>query len=724
MSRSGPSNRKMRRHSAQQKRKGGSAPPQADIQVLIDLCRGGRFDEARPAAQTFTRRWPSHPVGWNALAMAHDGLNEPAAAAAAYRRALECEPNNVEARNNLGNALRASGEPAAAVKAFREVLTARPDHVTARFNLGLALEDQGEAGAAVTAYQEVLERRPGFAEAAIGMARAQGALGDHAAGEATLRQALAQQPRHAGLLASLADLLAADGREDEAERCYREAIKAHPGEVHLRLNLANLLRHRESLTAAEAECREALKRAPDLAAVHFALAGILAAGNRLTAARESHERALELDPDLVPAWHDLGDVLMDLGQLDEAESAHRRAAELSPDVPEAWRNLGVALAVMGRRERAIAALRHALTLRPDYGEAWYHLAVTKRFTDEQDDDLTRIEALLAGTTLADDDRAWLHYAAGKAVDDLGTDPRRMFEHCQAANRIRRAELDYDVVADETFLADVATAFADSATYGATDGGDPSPAPVFIVGMWRSGTTLVEHILASHGEMHGGGERNELPSLVTARDQAESRPFPAWVDGLDAASRADLGGQYRARVIDPVADSASRVTDKRPDNFRYLGLIAELLPNARIIHVRRHPLDTCLSMFTRPLSVQMPYAFDLVELGRYYRAYAELMAHWREVLPAGMLLEIDYEALVADTEAQSRRLVEHVGLDWDPACLDFHRNERAVVTASLAQVRQPIYHGSVERWRPYADHLQPLIDTLGPLAATDSAASPQ
>ncbi len=719
MSRSGPSNRKMRRHSAQQKRKGGGAPPPADIQALIDLCRGGRFDEALAAAQAFTRRWPSHPVGWNALAMAHDGLNEPAAAATAYRRALQCEPDNVEARNNLGNALRASGEPTAAVKAFREVLTARPDHVTARFNLGLALEDQGEAGAAVTAYRETLERRPGFAEAAIGMARAQGALGDHAAGEATLRQALAQQPRHAGLLASLADLLAADGREDEAERCYRQAITAHPGEVHLRVNLANLLLHQWRLAAAEAECREALARAPDLAAVHFALGKILAADNRLTAAREAFEHVLELAPDLAMAGHELGDVLMDLGRLDDAEAAHRHAANLHPEAPTGWRHLGVALAVMGRLESAIDSLRHAIELRPDYGEAWYHLAVSRQFTDEHDGDLAAMETLLADATLSDDDRAWLHYAAGKAVDDLGSDPRRMFEHCQAANRIRRAELDYDIAADEAFLADVRHAFAGRAT----DGGDPVPAPVFIVGMWRSGTTLVEHILASHGAIHGGGERNELPALVAARDRDENAPFPAWVDGLDAAARSELGRQYRERVIDPVAERASRVTDKRPDNFRYLGLIAEMLPNARIIHVRRHPLDTCLSVFTRPLSAQMPYAFDLVELGRYYRAYAELMAHWREVLPAGMLLDVDYEALVADTEAQSRRLVEHIGLDWDPACLDFHRNERAVVTASLAQVRQPIYHGSVERWRPYADHLQPLIDTLGPLAAIDSPASP-
>lgn len=719
MSRSGPSNRKMRRHSAQHKRKGGGGPPHADMQALIDLCRSGRFDEARAAAQAFTRRWPAHPVGWNALAMAHDGLNDPAAAAAAYRRALKCEPGNVEARNNLGNALRASGEPGAAVKAFREVLSARPEHIEARFNLGLALEDQGEARAAVTAYQEALDRRPGFTEAAIGLARASAALGERAEAEAILRRALTQQPRHAGLLASLADLLAADDREEEAEHCYREAIAAHPGDVHLRLNLANLLRGRERLAAAEAECREALARAPDLAAAHFTLGGILAASNRLTAAREALAHATELAPDLAPAWHELGDVLMDLARLDAAEAAHRRAAELRPTEPQAWCNLGVALAVMGQSAGAIEALRHAIALRPDHGEAWYHLAVTRRFEDADDGDLTAMETLLADGTLADDDRAWLHYAAGKAVDDLGSDPRRMFAHCQAANRIRRAELDYDIAADEDFLAAVGNA----CSAVRTDGGDPTPAPVFIVGMWRSGTTLVEHILASHGAIHGGGERNELPAVVTARDQVEAAPFPAWVDGLDAAVRADLGGQYRERVIDPVADSVHRVTDKRPDNFRYLGLIAELLPNARIIHVRRHPLDTCLSVFTRPLSAQMPYAFDLVELGRYYRAYAELMAHWRRVLPAGMLLEIDYEALVASTEAQARRLVEHVGLDWDPACLDFHRNERAVVTASLAQVRQPIYHGSVERWRPYAEQLQPLIDALGPLVAPDATAPP-
>ena len=306
----------------------------------------------------------------------------------------------------------------------------------------------------------------------------------------------------------------------------------------------------------------------------------------------------------------------------------------------------------------------------------------------------------------------MHFSLGKAYADLGQN-ERSFRHFLVGNALKRRDTAYDEPAMLGFFDRVRAAFTPALMQSKAGLGDPSTVPVFIVGMPRSGTTLVEQILASHPNVFGAGEREDFTRAVDSLPSLNdgSLGFPEAVPALSGETLRQLGAGYLAGIA-AAAPDAARITDKMPGNFPYVGLIHLTLPNARIIHLRRDPIDTCLSCFSILFAVGQPQTYDLAELGRYYRAYAALMQHWRRVLPAGVMLEVQYEDVVADVAQQARRIVAHCGLPWDDACLAFHRTQRPVRTASAAQVRQEIYPTSVGRWRRYGDLLQPLIKELG------------
>jgi hypothetical protein len=311
------------------------------------------------------------------------------------------------------------------------------------------------------------------------------------------------------------------------------------------------------------------------------------------------------------------------------------------------------------------------------------------------------------------DRVHLHFALAKAYDDLGQHDCS-FCHQLKGNALKRRQIVYDEGNTLGMFARTRAIFDKQLMHRMRTVGEPSPLPVFIVGMPRSGTSLAEQILASHPKVFGAGEFPDFPELATAalrpRNSRETS-FPEVIPHISADQFRTLGERY-CKQLAALAPTATRITDKMMINFRFTGLINLALPNARIIHTRRDPVDTCLSCFSILFTGSQPHTYDLAELGRYYRAYDRLMAHWREVLPEGAMLEVRYEELVADLEGQARRMIAHCGLEWDPACLNFHKNDRPVRTASALQVRQPIYQTSVGRWRPQDELLGPLLEGLG------------
>jgi tetratricopeptide (TPR) repeat protein len=454
----------------------------------------------------------------------------------------------------------------------------------------------------------------------------------------------------------------------------------------------------------------------DLPQVHNNLGHALGASGKSAAAVIAFQRAIERKPDYAEALCNLGLALANLERFDEAEAKYRQAIKVDPRCVGAYNNLGILEKEKGRLTEAREAFERAIDLDPNNFACYDNLAAVRPFV-AADPYLSALETAVdrsAAFSIAD--QIHLNFALAKAYDGLNF-PERTFAHLLKANRLLREQTGYDeadTLGRMTRLRQLISRDFIQARRGC---GEPSSVPVFIVGMTRSGTTLIEQILASHPQVFGAGELQLLDQLAgSMRNLVPGVPaFPEMMLEMSPGHFRQLGALYADRVGQR-APTAKRVTDKMTVNFLFLGLIHLALPNATIIHAVRDPVDTCVSSFATHFTRGHEHTCDLAELGRYYRHYRELMTHWRDVLPPGRILDVRYEELVADPEGVSRRIVSHCGLAWDPRCLDFHRTERRICTASAAQVRKPIYRNSVGRWRKYEDFLGPLCAELGPYAA--------
>ncbi|MGA8262454.1 MAG: tetratricopeptide repeat protein [Arenicellales bacterium] len=694
-------------------------PGKAEVDALISAFRSGRYEDSLTGARRFTEQWPEVGFGWMMSAASLHALGRLEEAAEDYRQALELEPKNAEAHNNLGNILRDLGRYVDSTESHRQAIALRPAFVEAHFNLGLTLSALEDYRGAEAAFRTVLRMRPDIADAHNHLGNLYKGQGRLEKAVDAYRQALKLAPRFAEVHSNLGSTLAAQGAYEAAEASYRRALEIKPTAADILSNLGTFLMGRGRFEEAEECYRSAVRQRPGTADLHNHLGIALRGQGRFTEACAEFSRAIELKPGAASIHHNMGDALMDLGRLREAEEHHRQAVRLAPDSVSAHRNLGVALAVLGRPEDALESYRQALRRGPEEAELYYRLAEVKRFVPG-DPDLGAVEELLDRGDTSDDDRVYLHYAAGKAYADIGSDFDRSFEHYAAGARTRRSQLRYDVSGDEDELERIARVFTSEliARISTLGYAGDAPMPVLVVGMPRSGTTLVENILASHPAVHGAGERTDLDRLAASIGRSLASTYPGWVGEISDTDWKELGQGYAARLAE-TSPSARCIIDKMPNNFRHVGLVAGMLRNVRVIHVRRDPRDTCVSCFTHLFEGGQYFSYDLEELGRFYSAYSLLMSHWRDVLPDSVLLEVRYEDMVADPETWMRRLIAHCGLEWAPAVLDFHASERAIPTASLVQVRQPIYRGAIGRWKVYARHLAPLIRALGPVRSTSA-----
>ncbi len=437
---------------------------------------------------------------------------------------------------------------------------------------------------------------------------------------------------------------------------------------------------------------------------------------RIDDAARTFEGIVGEDPGIADAWHRLGEIAARRLDLEKAERFTLKAVELEPRNPGFRTNLATIYARLGRFDAAEAEYRHVLGVAPDFANAYYNLVSIKEF-DQDEDFIGSLRAQLKNDSIKGKRRGLLHFAAAKYCDQTG-DYDAAFEHCRLGNTAWRARF-----SPQDFWSEIeAQTEVFDADLFARHGAGPEPAPgggrqvpVFVVGMPRSGTSLVEQIIASHPEIDGAGELPDVASIVTAipKHAPEGRPYPACLPDLPDHVIAGFAEAYLDRLR-KLAPAARMVVNKTTTNYRHLGLIALLFPNARIIHCRRDPLDTCLSCYFHLFDGGFhDYSCDLWHLGFVHRCYRRLMAHWSRVLPIE-IFDLRYEDLVADQDGPIRELVNFCGVDWDPACAEFHRSTRPVHTSSMRQVRRPIYKGSVGRWRHYERHLGPLLDALGPL----------
>ena len=676
------------------------------------------------------------------LAEDHRQKGNLAAAADLCRRVLEAQPRNAEALHTLGLIAHQSGDLAAAIEHVRAA--AEGDGKSALYwcNLGELLRLGGRPGDAVAAAGRALAIDPRYASAYNNRGVAEYDLGDFEAAKRSYRRAIALSPRYAEAHSNLGNALRAGKRLEEAVAAYRRALRIEPRFADAHNNLGTALRDLGSVAEAERSYRAALALRPDDPAILANLALALRDFARLDEAEALLRRALAIDPRNARALAHLALILLDRDLAEASEATARDALALRPEDPQILNALGQALARQGRPAEALALYRRALALLPDFADAHNnagialielgeldaaremlrravaidprHAGAYMNLAEAQklghgDPALTAMETLARKPgALSESQKMYLHFALGKALGDAG-DPVRAFHHMLEGNRLKRSQIVYDEAVALGAFDRIRKAFTPSLLATKSGHGAPSRLPIFVVGMPRSGTTLVEQILASHPRVHGAGELEDFARIV--RDLRPSAgDYPEALAALDPAQIGAIGERYLERLA-ARSGGADRATDKMPSNFYFIGLIHLALPEASIIHVRRDPLDTCLSCFSKHFASPQNHTYDLAELGRYYRKYAELMAHWQEVLPAGRMLEVRYEDLVAGFEPAARRILAHCGLDWDEACRSFHRTARPVHTASAAQVRQPIYGSAVGRGKPYREFLTPLLREL-------------
>jgi tetratricopeptide (TPR) repeat protein len=586
-----------------------------------------------------------------------------------YRGALGVDPRDARSRYSLGLIHLRRGEWDDALAAFRRALEQDPDFAEAHNAAGLALRGADRRPEALAHFRQAVAIRPGFSEA------------------------------HNNLGATLQGL----GDTEAAVEHYRKALAANPGYAEAHNNLGAALRVLERCEEAVEHFRKALAVNPDYAEAHCNLGAALGILDRHQQALPHFQRALAIRPGFAEAHCNLGASLQQLRQHDAALAAFERALAIKPDLAEAHHGRGTTLRTLGRLAEGRRALERAVALAPRKSQFYGSLAESKRFTDG-DPHLAMIEALAHDIgALSEEDRMHLDFALGKVYADLGRH-EQSFSRLLEGNALKRKRVVYDEAAAMAQLELTRELFTSEAMRKGSGLGDPSSVPVFIIGMPRSGTSLVEQILASHPQVHGAGELSDFEAALASLRGPGARP------GLGREELRRVSGLYLER-LSAAAPAAARITDKMPANFRYAGLIHLALPNARIIHTRRDPVDTCLSCFSILFGRSQLFTYDLAELGRYYRGYAGLMEHWRQVLPPEVMLEVRYEELVADFATQARRIVAHCGLDWNESCLHFHNTRRPVWTASAVQVRQPIYRSSVGRAAPYRHRLGPLLDAL-------------
>ncbi len=612
--------------------------------------QAGRSDEAIALVLRAIARDGEVGAYHNTLGLARRAQGDLAGAAAAFARTLALQPRNSEAHLNLGNLAQDRGDLAGAAEHYRRAIALAPDSAAANSNLGNLLRRQGEADEALRLLERAHQLAPRDPDIANGLALALQAAGRAEAAIERYRAALALAPDHAGALANLGSLLAERDEPEEAVRRLERALALDPSMAEMRVNLANALDALGRHEAALAEWRRLVAERPDTVCFRLRLAGTLRA----------------------------------LGRFDEARAQDLESARGDADCAAALAEIAIA-----DKER----------LAPRWRE--------------------RIAALLARRELPADDRAVLHFALAKVHDAEG-EFDLAFDHLRRANDLRLGERKakdrgFDLAALAAQFDRLIAAFDRPLFTGASGLGDPSERPVFIVGMPRSGTSLVEQILASHSKVYGAGELAHMERITRTMPAriAGAGPYPECVAALTPATARQAARDYLDRIL-TLAPGVTRVTDKAPFNFLYLGLAAVLFPRARVIHCRRQPVDTCLSCYEQDFKGPMPWSWDLTTLGQFYRQHDRLMRHWQAVLPLPML-EVSYERLVAEFDATVRRIVAFCGLDWEAACLAFHDNPRPVQTFSQTQVRQPIYASSVDRWRRYERHLGPLIEALGDLA---------
>ncbi len=633
------------------------------------------------------------------------------AAEARCRGALERYPRDVNMQALLGALLIKLDRPEEAEDLLREVITAAPTFAKPHEDLGHLLMQAKRPADALPILERATHLDPSLDRAWFNLGKALALLGRGKEADAAFEKSFALSPERR--LLALAAEHQREGRIEEAERLYRRVLRNNPKNVDALRLLAQIAAKTDHADEAETLLERAIALAPDFHSAIIDLGRVYKDQERFAEALERFDRAIALDPGSPQAHYLRAATLARASFTYDAIDAYRQCLVLRPSHSGALVGLGHVLKAIGDYEGAVESYHACINNAPDSGETHWSLANLKtyRFDDATVAEMERRAASASGGPQSEVN---FLFALGKAYEDRG-DFERAWHFYRSGNQKQRALVTYDPVQTEVVndrIVDVYTAEFLAERNGA---GHPDPAPIFILGLPRSGSTLLEQILASHSQVEGTSELPYIGRIANSlnRNQERGINYPEAMRELTPENLHTHGEEYLAWAKMHRRSGAARFIDKMPNNFPNVGFISLILPNARIIDARRHPLDACLSCYRQLFAKGQAFTYDLTEIGEYYLQYQRMMDHWAAVLP-GRVLTVQYEEVVSDFETQVRRLVEFCGLTWEDACLKFYESERPIRTPSAEQVRQPIYDRSVGHWLNYEHHLGELVDVIAPI----------
>jgi tetratricopeptide (TPR) repeat protein len=656
----------------------------------------------------------AHPTGTIETALAHAERllrSNPRLAGEQASEILKVAPAHPPATLLLARARRLDGDVGGALELLARLSAQQPNWAAAHYERGLALADSLQPLAALAAVRRAVQLKPSMPDAWRTIGDYLTASGDTAGADAAYAQHIKASTRDPKLLTAASALV--EGRISQAEAILRAHLKQYPTDVVAIRMLAEVAARLGRNASAETLLERCLELAPSFDPARHQYAIVLQRQNKSAAALQQLDRLESVDPRNSTYRNLKAVVLTKIGEYRESIKLYEEVLAVHPEHPRIWLSYGHALATEGREQDSMAAYRKSIGLAPDLGEAYWSLANLKTFRFTMPEKQA-MQTQLARTDLSEEARCHFDFAMGKALEDE-RQYAESFAHYELANRLRHRHVNYDADEMAEFVRRskvllTAEFFARREGFGIS-----APDAVFIVGLPRAGSTLVEQILASHSQVEGTMELPDLLMIAGAlagRKEASDEPrYPAVLGELSAETSQGLGRQYMEQTRIQRKTSKPFFIDKMPNNFLHIGLIRLILPNAKIIDARRHPMACCFSGYKQQFAEGHRYSYSLEDLGRYYREYADLMAHFDRIGP-GKIHRVIYEHMIEDTEGEVRRVLAYCGLEFESDCLRFYQNDRPVRTPSAQQVRQPIYRDGMEHWRNYEPWLARLELALG------------
>ena len=652
-----------------------NATPPLDnkINSIIELYSSGHISEALDTVQTLISQYPNEALLHNIGGVCFKATGQLEMAVQSFKSAVAIKSDFADAHYNLGLTFQELNQLEAAIKSYQVTLGLQNSYFKAHNNLGIIYKELGQLDESVNSYEKALKIQPDFAEAYNNLGNTLNELDKFDDSVKAYEEALKIQPDYLEVWNNLGKILNKIGQIDKAVKCYEKAIAINPEYAEAHNNLGVTL--------------------TELSQLHEAV--------------KCYEKAIAINLDYDEAYLNLGIALEKLGQSEEALNSYEQALVINPDCADAYNNIGYILRGLGQLDEAFSSYVHALAIDSENTKFHRNLALMKNYT-KGDTQFIQMQSLLSANNLNQSERANLCFALAKAYADLG-EKDELFKVLNEGNQLRKEELNYSIEKDlnnHSLLRKIFKSSIKESSYKSL-----TIRPIFIVGMPRSGTSLVEQIISSHHKVHGAGELPTLNNLVAPI-------LNNYLSSNHVLSKENfllIREEYSYCHLSNLNTTESFITDKMPANFENIGFILKAFPEAKVVHLKRDAMAICWSIYQRYFPAEgLGFPYDMEDLGRFYNSYTEMMTFWHKLFP-NQIYDISYEDLTTNQEEETRKLLEYCELEWDENCLNFHKNKRAIKTASSLQVRNKMYQGSSEAWKKYADQLKPLMNTLGYLS---------